>query len=203
MMNHPQVQQVTPQSQHQRNAQPQMNAANQAPRSGAPRHPQHQMQNMNMQPMQNNYPANVQAGGITHDQMMLINSMQALMGSAQTQRSTSASRKNAKKIEKKRLPSLHIGNLPQKFYDLDLYKMIKQRGFKVVKALVVVDKKTNKSLNYGYAQFLSEEAALECQKALNNAVIEDKVITVSLQQTENKPNPKANVLVRNLATTLT
>lgn len=81
--------------------------------------------------------------------------------------------------------------------------MIKQRGFQVVKALVVVDKKTNKSLNYGYAQFPTEQAAAECQKALNNAVVEDKVITVSLQQTENKPNPKANVLVRNLATSVT
>jgi RNA recognition motif-containing protein len=125
------------------------------------------------------------------------------MGSANP-RSTSNSRKqNAKKHEKKRLPSLHIGNLPAKFYDLDLYKMIKQKGFAVVKAIVVVDKKTNKSLNYGYAQFVTEEAANECQKVLNNMMIEDKVITVSLQQIDNKPNPKANVLVRNLATTLT
>lgn len=88
---------------------------------------------------------------------MLINSMQALMGTGhgQNQRSTSANRKNQKPnhSDKKRLPSLHIGNLPAKFYDLDLYKLIKQLGFAVVKAIVVVDKKTNKSLNYGYAQF--------------------------------------------------
>lgn len=64
----------------------------------------------------------------------------------------SQQRKNSKKHhEKKRLPSLHIGNLPSKFYDLDLFKMIKTKGFAVVKALVVLDKKTNKSLNYGYA----------------------------------------------------
>lgn len=51
----------------------------------------------------------------------------------------------------KRLPSLHIGNLPPKFYDLDLYKFIQSLGFKLAKAIVVIDKTTNKSLNYGYA----------------------------------------------------
>ena len=95
--------------------------------------------------------------------MMLINSMQALMGSSNPQRSTSNQRNKgyvkSQKPDKKRLPSLHIGNLPGKFYDLDLYKMIKQKGFAVVKAIVVVDKKTNKSLNYGYAQFQTEEDA--------------------------------------------
>jgi RNA recognition motif-containing protein len=118
-----------------------------------------------------------------------------------TRQNSNARSKSAKKNEKKRLPSLHIGNLPAKFYDLDLFKLIKQRGFACVKAIVVVDKKTNKSLNYGYAQFLTIEAAIECQKAMNNIVIDDKVITVSVQQIDSKPDPKANILVRNLATT--
>lgn len=81
------------------------------------------------------------------------------MGNSHNQsRSTSAQRNRSKQTrqEKKRLPSLHIGNLPAKFYDLDLYKLIKAEGFAVVKAIVVVDKKTNKSLNYGYAQFQTE-----------------------------------------------
>ena len=60
-------------------------------------------------------------------------------------------RKSQQKPEKKRLPSLHIGNLPTKFYDLDLFKFIKGKGHNVVKAFVVLDRKTNKSLNYGYA----------------------------------------------------
>jgi len=38
---------------------------------------------------------------------------------------------------------------------------------------------------------------------LNNKQVDDKVITVSIQQIDNKPNPKANVLVRNLAQTVT
>jgi RNA recognition motif-containing protein len=140
--------------------------------------------------------------------MMLINSMQALMGSGHPgQRQTSNQRGkpslSQKRQEKKRLPSLHIGNLPGKFYDLDLYKLIKQQGFNVVKAIVVVDKKTNKSLNYGYAQFQTEKDAEDAQKALNNLQIEDKVITVSLQQIDTKPNPKANILIRNLAAQVT
>ena len=60
-------------------------------------------------------------------------------------------RKSQQKPEKKRLPSLHIGNLPTKFYDLDLFKFINGKGHNVVKAFVVLDRKTNKSLNYGYA----------------------------------------------------
>ena len=125
----------------------------------------------------------LQPGMITPDQMMLINSMQALMGSA-PQRATSNQRnqRNQKnqRQERKRLPSLHIGNLPGKFYDLDLYKMIKQQGFAVVKAIVVVYKKTNKSLNYGYAQFQTEEDAQKAQQKLNNSQVEYKVITVSI-----------------------
>jgi len=107
-------------------------------------------------------------------------------------------RKSQQKPEKKRLPSLHIGNLPTKFYDLDLFKFIKGKGHNVVKAFVVLDRKTNKSLNYGYAQFSTEEEALSCQKAMNNYEIDGKVTTWSLQM-DTKPNPKANVMVRNLA----
>jgi RNA recognition motif-containing protein len=193
MMNHPQVQQVTPQMQHNRGQQ--QNRQNQQrpmtaqfPQGGA-------LQNQ------------LQPGMITPDQMMLINSMQALMGSSHPQRATSNQRNRGQnknqRQEKKRLPSLHIGNLPGKFYDLDLYKMIKQQGFAVVKAIVVVDKKTNKSLNYGYAQFQTEDDAQKAQQKLNNSQVEDKVITVSIQQMDNKPNPKANILVRNLAPAVT
>lgn len=50
----------------------------------------------------------------------------------------------------------------------------------MVKAIVVVDKKTNKSLNYGYAQFQTEDEAAKAQAQLNNATVEDKTITVSI-----------------------
>lgn len=187
MMNHPSTQQVTAQQQHQRTTAHQVQHRQPAPQGS-------------FNPKQ--FPQVAPQAQITHDQMMLINSMQALMGTNQNQRSNSA-KKHRKQEERKRLPSLHIGNLPTKFYDLDLFKTIKTMGFAVVKALVVVDKKTNKSLNYGYAQFLTEEEASRCQKVLNNHEIEGKVITVSLQQMDSKPNPKANILVRNLAASVT
>ena len=192
-MNHPQVQQVTPQQMNARGgAQPGRN------------HNQRPMQGQGFPQVQ----GQIQPGMITPDQMMLINSMQALMGSSQPRASSnsrggSRGQQKQQRQEKKRLPSLHIGNLPGKYYDLDLYKMIKQQGFAVVKAIVVVDKKTNKSLNYGYAQFQTEDDAQKAQQKLNNSKVEDKVITVSIQQMDNKPNPKANILVRNLAATVT
>ena len=57
---------------------------------------------------------------MTQDHMMLLNSVQALMAGP-SQRSHS---NKEEKTHTKRLPSLHIGNLPPKFYDLDLYKFI-------------------------------------------------------------------------------
>jgi RNA recognition motif-containing protein len=85
------------------------------------------------------------------------------MGASNNRRTNSRSKSAKHRSEKKRLPSLHIGNLPAKFYDLDLFKFIKHLGFACVKAIVVVDKLSNKSLNYGYAQFLTEDAAKLCQ----------------------------------------
>lgn len=108
-----------------------------------------------------------------------------------------------KKSDKKRLPSVHISNLPSKFYDLDLFKLIKTKSFDVVKAVVVRDKNSSKSLNYGYAQFKKQEDAVACQKALNNLEVEGKLTIWSLVVLDQKPNPKANIIVRNLASTIT
>jgi hypothetical protein len=44
--------------------------------------------------------------------------------------------------KKDRPPSLHIGNLPEKFYDLDLFKFIKNSGHNVIKAIVCLNKET-------------------------------------------------------------
>jgi RNA recognition motif-containing protein len=70
--------------------------------------------------------------------------------------------------------------LPSKFYDLDLFKLIKTKSFDVVKAVVVRDKNSSKSLNYGYAQFKKQEDAVACQKALNNLEVEGKLTIWSL-----------------------
>lgn len=70
------------------------------------------------------------------------------------------------------------------------------------KAFVVQDKRTQKNCKYGYAQFLTADEAKACLEALNNTEISGKTITVSLQASS-KPNPKANVFVRNLPPTVT
>ena len=138
-------------------------------------------------------------------QTTLINTLQtvhALMSnpnSINRSRSNSAKRKN--KSDKPHLPSLHIGNLPNNFFDLDLYKFIKQNGFKVINARVVADVLNKKSLLYGYAQFSSLDEAKACKKALNNFEINGKVITISVQ-TDHKPNPKANIFIRNIASSV-
>jgi hypothetical protein len=47
-----------------------------------------------------------------------------------------------------------VGNLPKEaFYDLDLYKVFSVKGYNVRKAKVVLDKRTSKSLGYGYIVF--------------------------------------------------
>jgi len=91
--------------------------------------------------------------------------------------------------------------LPTNFFDLDLFKFIRQNGFNVVAAKVVEDVINKKSLLYGYAQFKTEEEAKACKKALNNWDVNGKVITVSVQ-TDLKPNPKANIFIKNIATSV-
>jgi len=58
-------------------------------------------------------------------------------------RSNSAKRP---KFDKPTNPSLHFGNLPKNFFDLDLKKFIECKGFKVLAAKVVEDAQTKKSL---------------------------------------------------------
>lgn len=118
-----------------------------------------------------------------------------------TIRPRSSSAKRRQKSDKPHLPSLHFGNLPSNFYDLDLQKFIKSKGFQVIAAKVVEDSVTKKSLHYGYAQFRTLEEAKDCKKILNNTELNGKVITVSVQ-TDHRPNPKANIFIRNIATTV-
>lgn len=71
----------------------------------------------------------------------------------------------------------------------------------MINARVVEDRITKKSLKYGYATFRTLEDAKDCKKVMNNSEINGKVITVSVQ-TEHKPNPKANIYIRNIAPTV-
>lgn len=71
----------------------------------------------------------------------------------------------------------------------------------MLNARVVEDPITKKSLNYGYVQFRSLDEAKDCKKVLNNTEINGKIITVSVQ-VEHKMNQKANIFIRNIATTV-
>lgn len=80
-------------------------------------------------------------------------------------------------------PSLHIGNLPKDaFYDLDLYKVFTTKGYNLRKAKVVLDRKTSKSLGYGYLVFYTQEEAERCMQEMNNYVIQGHSIVLSLNQ---------------------
>jgi RNA recognition motif-containing protein len=59
--------------------------------------------------------------------------------------------KRLSKEEKNQYPSLYIDNLPKEsFFDLDLYKFVSAKGYKLKSAKVVLDKRTSKSRGYGY-----------------------------------------------------
>ena len=65
-----------------------------------------------------------------------------------------------------------MGNLPKEsFYDLDLYKYFSSKGYQLLSAKVVLDKKTSKSYGYGYLTFRKQEEAEKCLKEMNNSVI--------------------------------
>lgn len=61
------------------------------------------------------------------------------MSSQVRNRSRSNSTKRKPKGDVPKYPSLHFGNLPSMFYDLDLSKFIKKHGFNVLKAKVAQD----------------------------------------------------------------
>lgn len=96
-------------------------------------------------------------------------------------------------------PSLYIGNLSPKTFDLDLYKYFKNQGYSIAGVRVMFSKESRQSKGYGYLNFYSDEEADRCLKNMNNAVIDGKQIVLSKK--ENKDfvyDSKANVLVRNL-----
>ena len=77
---------------------------------------------------------------------------------------------------------MHVGNLPKEsFYDLDLYKFFNSKGYKLFSAKVVLDKKTSKSYGYGYLTFKQQEDAERCLKEMNNSVINQHTIVLSLK----------------------
>lgn len=93
--------------------------------------------------------------------------------------------------------SLYIGNLSKETYDLDLYKFFQTRGYRVQSAKVMFDKDTNKSLGFGYLNFIEEDESKRCMEEMNNQTINGKQIVLNKKK-EQDFDSKANIIVRNL-----
>ncbi len=98
------------------------------------------------------------------------------------------------------MPSLYVGNLPDKsFFDLDLKKFFEQKGFKIKTATVISDPKTQKLLGYGYISFGDDQELDRCIQTLNNTTFEGKQLILSRSDDSTKTrDPNANIIVRNL-----
>ena len=59
------------------------------------------------------------------------------------------------------------------------------------------DKETNKSLGFGYLNFIEEEESKRCMEEMNNTSINGKQVVLNKKK-EGDFDSKANVIVRNL-----
>ena len=98
---------------------------------------------------------------------------------------------------REKLPSVYVGNLPKDYYQLDLYKHVKQLGYNVFQAVITADKTNKRQNRFGFLQFISAEEAARCAKGLNNTQINGSTIRCAVQE-DNFIDPKANVFVKNL-----
>jgi len=89
-------------------------------------------------------------------------------------------RRDGPHVPRVKRPSVYVGNLPQNFYDLDLFKCFTSRGFKLCRATVASDKVTKKTLRYGFLQFYTQEEAERCQKEMNNVTISGSQLNLSV-----------------------
>lgn len=80
--------------------------------------------------------------------------------------------KSSSKFENEK--TLFIGNLSDQTFDNDLFKFFKANGHQVAKAKVMIDQFTQKSKNFGYLNFKSEEQAVKCLETMNNVAINGK-----------------------------
>lgn len=104
------------------------------------------------------------------------------------------------KEERNKIPSLHVSNLPElSFFDLDLYKLFTSKGYTIKSAKVVINKKTNKPLGYGYLTFHTREEANRCQTEMNNFVYKDHALRIVHSVPDPKSfNAEANIHIKNI-----
>ena len=89
--------------------------------------------------------------------------------------------------------------MPEKFYyDLDLFKHFTQAGYKIKSAVCKQDKQKSRQQTVGYLNFYDEAEAERCMKEMNNTLIQNRPIFLSLQKDNVKFDAEANLIVRNL-----
>jgi RNA recognition motif-containing protein len=92
-----------------------------------------------------------------------------------------------------------VSNLPKEnFYDLDFFKYITSKGYKLKSAKVVLNQKTGKLLGYGYLQFNSKEEADRCTVEMNNTIFQGQPLRIVNSMPKFQYNEKANLLVKNI-----
>jgi len=92
-----------------------------------------------------------------------------------------------------------VSNLPREnFFDLDFYKLLQSKGYKVMNAKVVLHKSTGKPLGYGYLQFYSKDEAERCLTEMNNFVLQGLPLRIVHSQPKLDYDEKANLLVKNI-----
>ncbi len=122
------------------------------------------------------------------------------LGNRQFTQGGSHQNKQQRKQKMNELPSLYVSNLPKEnFFDLDFYKFFTSKGYKVKKAKIVIDSKTNKSRGYGYLQFVLKEEAERCLNEMNNTTLNGLALRIMFSSAEPKYNENANLLVKNIA----
>ena len=97
--------------------------------------------------------------------------------------------------------SVYVGNLPQKaFYDLDLQKFFTTKGYKILKAKVVINQQTGQPKGFGFLTFYTKEEAEKCINEMNNQEIQGQAIRMQPEfKKENRQfDENANILIKNL-----
>ncbi len=105
---------------------------------------------------------------------------------------------NQDKSHFKNMPTLFFTDLSPDVYNLDLYKFIESKGFRVYKTNVLMDKRTNKNKCCGYATFNNKEEAQRALDALNYTKFKGKEIRI-MWANKDKPAESANIYIKKIA----
>lgn len=90
-----------------------------------------------------------------------------------------------------------MGNIPETYYDLDLFKLFKNRGYNIKSATSMTNQQTGQPLHYGNLSFYTQEEAEKCQREMNNLMYKGKPLVLYFMGTKDF-DAKANLIVTGL-----